>query len=79
MNENELRAGILEVFAQVAPEADIANIKDELNFRDQFEFDSVDFLGFATGLEKRFGVKISEYDYPKLSSLAGCLRYLAKT
>jgi hypothetical protein len=28
------------------------------------------------GLEQRFGIKVPEVDYPKLSSLSGCIAYL---
>ncbi len=46
------------------------------SFRDQFEIDSVDFLNFILNLEKVLDRKIPEVDYPKLSSLEGCLTYL---
>ena len=48
----------------------------ELSFRDQFEFDSVDFLNFVLAVEDRLGRRIAEVDYPKLSSLNGCISYL---
>ena len=33
-------------------------------------------MNFVLLLEKRLGLKIPEIDYPKLSSLNGCLSYL---
>lgn len=48
----------------------------ETNFRDQFDFDSMDFLSFAMGLHKATGIDIPEIDYPCLSNLDGPIAYL---
>ena len=68
---------ILEALQSVAPDIDTAGIDEHSNFRDQYEIDSVDFLNFVLALERRLAISIAEADYPSLSSLAGCLRYLA--
>jgi len=77
-----IRAGLdTAIFAAlkaVAPEADPAGLDPEQPFRDQIEIDSVDFLNFVLGLEKRLGISVPDLDYPQLSSLAGCRAYLAK-
>ncbi len=77
MNKNELRQHITETLLEIAPDVEIAKLDPAVSFRDQFEIDSVDFLNFVLALEKRLGIKISEIDYPKLSSVRGCLSYLA--
>lgn len=77
MNATEVRAAVLDVLGTVAPEAGEVEIRPEINFREQFDFDSLDFLNFAIGLHQRLGVEIPEADYPKLSSLDGCVGYLA--
>jgi len=38
--------------------------------------DSIDFLRLMMGLEKELNVTIFDFDYPKLSTLTGCERYL---
>jgi acyl carrier protein len=76
MNDDELRSPVLEVFRKVAPEADVESLDPERSFHDQFGIDSIDYLNFVIGLEERLGVRIAEIDYPKLSSLRGCLDYL---
>jgi acyl carrier protein len=76
MSDDELRGPVLEVLEKIAPEADIASLDPERSFRDQFGIDSIDYLNFMMGLEERLGVRIAEIDYPKLSSLRGCLDYL---
>jgi acyl carrier protein len=57
---------------------DPSALDPDLAFRDQFEIDSVDFLNFVIGLEKQLGRRIPEADFPRLSSLKGCLDYLGK-
>lgn len=74
----ELRATILEALAKVAPESAAIEIEAHSSFRDQVEIDSLDFLNFVLDLENRLGVKVPESDYPKLSSLGGCLAYLGE-
>ncbi len=76
MDENTLSQQIIDSLTKVAPDIDRNALAPEINFRDQFEVDSVDFLGFVLDLEKRIGIKIPEIDYPKLSSMKGCLSYL---
>lgn len=76
MDENTLRQNIIDSLTKMAPDANPNTLDPEINFRDQFEVDSVDFLGFVLDLEKRLGIRIPEIDYPKLSSLKGCLTYL---
>ena len=45
-------------------------------FRDQFDFDSVDFVNFAAGLQERLNVSIPEQDYPQLATLKSAVAYL---
>ena len=66
---------VLDLLKRIAPEARLDGLQAHLTFRDQFEFDSVDFLNFILHLEKQTGARISEIDYPRLSSLKGCRAY----
>ena len=76
INDDAIKTTVLELIAQIAPEADLADIDPVERFRNQFEFDSVDFMNFALALQQRLQITIPEKDYPLLSSLAGCIRYL---
>ena len=76
MRQEEIDRIVLELLGQVAPEAALENLQADLPFRDQFTFDSVDFLGFVLKLEEKTGNRISELDYPALGSLDGCRTYL---
>lgn len=75
--EEELRATILDSLLSVAPDVDAAALDPGREFREQFDFDSMDYLSFATALHARFGVDVPEVDYPKLGTLDGCVSYIA--
>lgn len=77
MAQVELEAQILDALREIAPELDAKSLDPSRSFRDQVELDSVDFLSFVLNLERRLGLHVPEVDYPKLSSLGGCIAYLA--
>ena len=74
-DRDQLSALIVDTLTAVAPDVDPGALDPEVAFRDQFEIDSVDFLNFVIGLEGKLGRRIPETDFPKLSSLKGCLDY----
>jgi len=75
-HREQIRRHVLRALAEVAPEADPQHLQPGVAFRDQIEFDSLDFLNFVLALEKRLEVRIPEADYPRLSTLDGCLDHL---
>lgn len=77
MTEEQIRQAVHEVLGEIAPEASTVQLRPEVNFRDQFEFDSMDFVSFVLAIDKRFEHRTPEADYFKLSSLAGCIEYFS--
>jgi acyl carrier protein len=77
MTKDEIREIVLHVLGQIAPEADMSQIKPNLRIRDQLDIDSMDLLNFVVGLHKQLQVEIPEADYPRLATLNGCVDYLA--
>lgn len=77
MSEERLRQIVMEALTGVAPEIDPDALDPDVNFRDQLELDSVNYLDFVLSVERALGVRIPEQDYPRLSCLSGCLSYLA--
>ena len=67
---------LLELLAGVAPDVDPAAVRHDLEFRDQFDFDSMDLLNFATAIHARFGIDVPERDYRRLASIDLCVAYL---
>jgi acyl carrier protein len=76
MNRDQIRATVLAVLGQIAPEADTAAIDPRLNLRDQLDIDSMDFLNFLIALDKQLHVDIPERDYGQLNTLDACVEYL---
>ena len=76
MTEAQLKATVLKLLGTIAPDVELDSVNPEVPFRDQFDFDSMDFLNFAIALHKEFKVDIPEADYPRLATLNGCIGYL---
>ena len=74
---DDLRAAVLRVLGDVAPEADLTSLAPDVSFREQLDLDSMDILNFVVGLHAGLGVEIPEADYPRLATLDACVEYLA--
>lgn len=78
MKRRVTKKNVLDALRKAAPDADVKGLNPDSSFRDQIEMDSLDFLDFVLLLEKSVERSIPESDYPKLSSLSGCMRYFEK-
>ncbi len=76
MTASEIRDVILEILADIAPDEDLSNLKEDVPFREQLELDSMDFLDIVMELRKRYRVQIPEGEYTELASMASTVRYL---
>ena len=80
MNEStpevSLESRILTLLTGVAPDIDAATIRADVDFRDQFDFDSMDTFNFASAIHQAFGIDIPERDYRQLMSLDKCAGYI---
>lgn len=72
----EIKNVILDILTDIAPDEDLNDLKDEVNFRDQLELDSMDFLDIVMELRKRYSVNVPETDYPQLASMDSTVTYL---
>jgi acyl carrier protein len=78
MEKQQIRETVLRLLMSIAPDADTQTIKPNVSFHDQLEIDSIDFLRLMTALEQELQVEIPDLDFPKLSTLQGCVNYLAE-
>ena len=69
MDPTEIRSKLLCLLTNVAPDIEPRSVDPERDLRDQFDFDSMDALHFATAVSEAFGIEIAETEYPKLASL----------
>lgn len=77
MTRDEIRATVLRILGEIAPEADLTQLKPDVSFRDQLDIDSMDFLNFVIALDEELDARIPESDYPKLSTLNACVELLS--
>lgn len=78
MNEQQIRTVAADVLAGIAPEADLSTVADGADLREALDLDSMDFLNFVIGLSQRSGVNVPDADAPRLTTLAGIVRYFAQ-
>jgi acyl carrier protein len=76
MTQEDARKIVFSTLRRIAPEASPDELNPGVNFRDQLDIDSMDFLNFVIGLHKASGVDIPETDYPQLFTINGCVEYL---
>ncbi len=72
----ELKALIIDLLAQIAPEADFEDLDDDEDIREALDIDSFDFLNFLIALNEQTGVEIPEADYGQLNTMEELLAYL---
>jgi acyl carrier protein len=76
MNQDDIKAIILDILEGIAPDEDLSGLKEDVPLRQQLELDSMDFLDIVMELRKRYRVQIPEDDYIKLATLDSTVEYL---
>ena len=76
MNDQELKALVLQKLATIAPEAASDEIDPDVDLREQIDIDSMDILNLMIAIHEATGVEIPEADYPKILTLNACVAYL---
>lgn len=77
MNRDEVRGAVLARLGRIAPDADLAHLRSDVDLRTALEIDSFDFLSLLSGLHQDTGVEVPELDYGKVSTLDALVDYLA--
>ena len=77
MTRDELASRLLALLTEIAPDVDPATVIPGVDFRDQFDFDSMDTLNFAVAIHRDLGVDVPEAEYSRLASLDKCVDYLS--
>ena len=76
MTREEVRQAVVSILEDIAPDADLSSIKDDVTLREQMDLDSMDFLDIVMELRKRFNIEVPESDYQELVSMDSCIQYL---
>ncbi len=76
MTKEDIRAAILNIITDIAPDENLSSLKGDVRLRDQIDLDSMDFLDIVMELRKRYNVEVPEADYVKLATLDSSVEYL---
>lgn len=76
MNPEDIRTFTLATLQGIAPEIEPDALRGNRPLRQQVDLDSMDWLNFLLGLNKKFGVEIPEADYAKLVTLDDVVNYV---
>ena len=76
MTRKEVRRAVVNILEDIAPDADLSSIKDDVTLREQMDLDSMDFLDIVMELRKRFNIEVPESDYQELVIMDSCIQYL---
>ena len=77
MTRAELRASLIALLGEIAPEADYSRLEGDAPLREELDLDSMDFMNFLIAISERLHVEIPEAAYASVSTLNRCLDYVA--
>jgi acyl carrier protein len=77
MTRDEIKGAVLRALSEVAPEADPATLRPDVDLRDQLDIDSMDSLNFVIGIHEQLGVDIPEVEWARLQTLDQVVDYVA--
>ena len=70
------RTIVLAAITKVAPDVDPSTLHGDVEFREQADLDSMDFIGILTAVFESTGVEVPELDYPLVTTVDAFARYL---
>ena len=68
---------ILEAIERIAPDVDVTALPLDVDFREEAELDSMDFLGVLTAVQEATGIEVPETDYAQIVSINRFTDYLS--
>ena len=76
----EIKSKIREIIVNIAEDMDIDEdkVSDDAHLVDDLGLDSMALLEILAGIEKNFGVKIPEAEFPELTSINACVAKVEK-
>ena len=79
-SKEEILETVRELIVEIAEDMDIdeADVKNDSHLVDDLELDSMALLEILAGMEKEFGVKIPESEFPNLTSIDACVATVEK-
>lgn len=76
MNKQEIKASILQLLHSIAPDINPEEMEMDDKIIEVFNIDSFDFLQFIISIDEKFGIKTSEENYNKITTLNTLISYI---
>lgn len=78
MIPDDIRAVAIATLKSIAPEIEADELRGDRPLRNQVDLDSMDWLNFLLGLNRKLKVEIPEADYAKLVTMDDVVSYLGR-
>ena len=72
----DTREIVLAAITKVAPDVDPSTLPSDLDFREEADLDSMDFIGILTAVHEATGIEVPEIDYPLITTVDAFAEYL---
>lgn len=73
----DTRAIVLAAITKVAPDVDPEALPGDVDFREEADLDSMDFIGILTAVHEASGIEVPEIDYPLITTVDDFAEYLS--
>lgn len=73
----DTRAIVLAAITKVAPDVDPETLPGDVDFREEADLDSMDFIGILTAVHEASGIEVPEIDYPLITTVDDFAEYLS--
>lgn len=70
------RETVFAAIRKIAPDVDTTTLPTDVDFREEAELDSMDFIGILTAVQEATGVEVPETDYPLITTVDDFSEYL---
>ena len=72
----DARQTILDAIERIAPDVDASMLPDDVDFREEAELDSMDFLSVLNTIQDATGIEVPEIDYAQIMTIGQFTEYL---
>ena len=72
----DARQTILDAIERIAPDVDASTLPDDVDFREEAELDSMDFLSVLNTIQDATGIEVPEIDYAQIMTISQFTEYL---
>lgn len=73
----DTREIVLAAITKVAPDVDPSTLPSDVDFREEADLDSMDFIGILTAVHEATGIEVPEIDYPRITTVDDFADYLS--